>query len=470
MTDTSQNTHIRRIEWKEIESHVKAVNRELWDALDPIMNGHKRKGRSKHFILAEYSYGQLLVDEGKFQLPCSEACSETCKEIASELKYSYIPLGLVLDKCVEVFVMREHGYSRTGMRLVPLRVLSKGELFGVFETLDTISKIPNPTKPQWSVSSGTRSVFIIAPLNNNELLTKIDKYLGYQVPRGRVTDGYDWEYIDHVAKAKSSDMNWRVQVLLFPDWINGEEVDLAPLKNVFSRTGWHQIAPLRSYVIEEAEIARIYMDHAAKKLAGRTGELYYYFTVRHLLAISKGEMPAFQPVTSSESQGGPFLEFQEIISSINVLNYYPVILQPGLLSESNTVGYYSVNQPSLLSPVPDKLPKKTRKAFVADLSFAIAGWPQKQLEDAMIDRSQMRFYSDWGQSNFGNDKRMPATGVIDALRRQGTGLRFVEALDERRNEFLPPNAVNSSNGNRNLKVQFKHRFFDGAIRIVRKQS
>jgi hypothetical protein len=39
------------------------------------------------------------------------------------------------------------------------------------------------------------------------------------------------------------------------------------------------------------------------------------------------------------------------------MSYYPVLLQPHRLTEPDDIGYYSVNRPSLLAPVPQNLPQ-----------------------------------------------------------------------------------------------------------------
>jgi hypothetical protein len=464
MSETLNDVHVKRIGWQNISSVVREVNVELWEALDPVMTQLKKQKRLPDFIVAEYPYGTLLVDEGQFQLPCDDSastCSPLCEEIAAELDYSYIPLGLILDKSIEAFAMREGGYSAAKMRLVPLHVLSKGELFGVFETLDRMTSIRN-SKPNWSVSAGARSVILLAPLNNQGILNKIKAHFSCNVPRE--ADRRDWEVIQSVMQ-KFPEINWRVQVLLFPKWVIEDDALLAPLQKIFFGTGWQQLAPLRDYVIDEADIAKTYMHH---NHTGHASELYYYFTVRHILAISKGEMPAFCPVTSAQSQAGPFLEFQEIMNSINVLKYYPVILQPTQLSEPGAFGYYSVNLPSLLSPVPEKFPQKTRKALVDEIEMVLARLPQKAHVDANLDLAGTRFYSDWGQYTFKNNERAPVIKDTKELRRQGSRLRFLEALNERKGEFLPPDFAGSPAVDGDQKIYFNHKFFDGAVRIVRK--
>jgi hypothetical protein len=459
MSDTP-NVHVKKVGWQKISSEVKGANEELWKSLQPVMSKLKRQKGSPQLIVAEYPYGSLLVDDGSFRLPCDDLpgdCSAECNEIRSELNYSYIPLGLVLDNSVEVFIMREGGYMKMGTRLVPLRVLSKGELFGVFETLDSITGIRNP-KPYWSVSSGARSVVIMAPLNDKAVLKKIDNGFSCSVPR-LDAGHHDWEFIQCVAQAQG--LHWRTRVLLFPKWVTDEDPLLTVLQKDIFTTGWHQIAPLRSYVIDEAKIAKTFMHHSSKRVSRHTAELYYYFTLRHILAISKGELPAFQPVTPAREQSGPFLQFQDAMNSINVLKYYPVILQPGILAARGDAGYYSVNRPSLLSPVPEKFPLKTRKELVEEIERALDGLPAKARDDANLDFNEMRFYSDWGRNSSSRKN-------IATLRARNVRQRYVEALYERKGEFLSPTLPGSPNLNGEPKIFHNSGFFDGAIRIVRK--
>lgn len=74
------------------------------------------------------------------------------------LTYTSIPLSCVLKNSVEVFIQEQN-------KFLSLNFLNVGEMFGLFETTDylnnTITDLPN-----WSVSSGARSVFMVPSITN----------------------------------------------------------------------------------------------------------------------------------------------------------------------------------------------------------------------------------------------------------------------------------------------------------------
>jgi len=452
----SEQVPVRRVSWSEVSEDVKIANPGLCAKLIPIMKRLEANKRKPYFFVATYPYGELLVDNGSFRLPSGSKSLNTNDETLNDLKYSPIPLCLVLDRSVEVFVERAAGYSCPDeelrgsiKRTVPLSMIGRGELFGVFESLDTIFNVEQRRQPPWSVSSGAHTVVVLTQLGNKDLIDKLSRNVGAYIPDGKGRP--DWELIQCVNNSKKfMAKRWEVKVLIFPSWITQSGEDFALLQNIIAQSGWMQTVTIRDYLIEEAAVAEFYMRDGAGSQAKDSNELYHYFTVRHLLALSKGDLPALNVATAESAQAGPFALFQAELLETGMMRYFPVIFQPVRLSDDNRVGFYSVTMPTLLAPVPNATPWSREKwKFLQAIALAIHALKHSSLEKACFDKTNSMFFR---------------KSVGDTSKK----LHHVNDIDE--SELIPDSSLASTDKSSDKKGPLNKgfAFFDGAVRIVRK--
>jgi len=126
------------------------------------------------------------VNRGTFETPCADPACATCSALRADCSYSHIPLAVVLGRSVEVFLDAPTSMDAAGdaAGAVPLRVLSEGDLFGVFETLHSLLG-EGEARPPWSVSSGSRSIWIIAPLGDRRITEALTARCGCHVDWSR---------------------------------------------------------------------------------------------------------------------------------------------------------------------------------------------------------------------------------------------------------------------------------------------
>jgi hypothetical protein len=260
-------------------------------------------------------------------------------------------------------------------RTAPLRLLRKGGLFGVFETLDAATDGKPTLCPPWNVSAGARSVVIIAPVSNDDLLSPLARTLKVNmddIPWGEMK--YDnWAFIRHLARLRKCD--WHTYLLVFPrNWIVGDGVKSKDLLNCVFKLGWQQSRYLRDSAVQEAVGS-----------PSRTTRLHYHQTMLHLLAVARGDVPAFEPVVSPRLEAGPFCDAINILGQV-ITDYTPVILQPCHLSKAGSVGYYSVSLPSIPGFISDG------HAHIDDMRKV---WNELQrLEDpGRLDKAQTRRFT-----------------------------------------------------------------------------
>ena len=127
------------VKWREIRGSVKKVNPYLCNLIDKI-----DPSEAYPFIRLKNLFGDLLVSKGSFSIELDK--------LKNLITYSTIPLTLVLDKTLEVFVINNE-------RIIPLNIIQEGGLIGLFETIDSL--FGEHSNPPWWISSGARFIFLL---------------------------------------------------------------------------------------------------------------------------------------------------------------------------------------------------------------------------------------------------------------------------------------------------------------------
>jgi hypothetical protein len=154
--------HVARLPWTAARTLLGEELAELRASIDEEVE----RSPEAEISLATYRYGDIVVENGRFLPPCRRPCPD-CHNLLGSFEGD-IPLALILDNCAEVFLA---GREEANTSDVPLRVISHGEMFGVFETLDLVLQTPRETPP-WGVSAGIRSVWVLAPLGNEQMMKR----------------------------------------------------------------------------------------------------------------------------------------------------------------------------------------------------------------------------------------------------------------------------------------------------------
>jgi len=147
------NPALQEMEWQDVRQEVKAVNSELAAIIDKLSPTKRYK-----LIKASYNFGDLILKDGIAHLPSTTGIPSSITDLNSDAKlksnlsYSSIPLFLTLKNANEVFI-------DTGSRIVPLNIAYPGNMLGLFESMDFLFK--QPTLPKWSVTAGSRCIFML---------------------------------------------------------------------------------------------------------------------------------------------------------------------------------------------------------------------------------------------------------------------------------------------------------------------
>jgi len=345
---------VKQVNWQDVREEVMRADANL---AGTFSDSHVFKSPAcgslepgAFLYRAEYEYGSLIVNQGKFVPPAcdqGEDCA-TCKNLKAATENSPIPLAVILENSVEVFL---DSWTKEDPRHSPLRLIPAGEMFGTFETLDLLLGIPSP-RPPWSVSAGARSVWVLLPLGNGRLEAEI----------GWDDDGEKphWEIVKKVAKS-----DWKVSILIFPEALVRSMTPDDRLYRLILETGWKQSTALRHSALNQANFDSDLLKKIQSKCHPQLGPVYQLATVRHLVEIARGSMPGFQPFWKAAHPAGPFEEFERAMTAIwkrcfqrkPGFDYSPIVLQPGHLNGAEDSVYYSFRCPSLVGL---KLPDDVR--------------------------------------------------------------------------------------------------------------
>jgi hypothetical protein len=366
----------RRVSWSEIQGKLNGVlSRDLLSAISDLIS----RAKQTDLFTAKYDYGKLIVDRGAFKSPCLPEYCSTCralqKALHQENAYTPIPLSAILDGCVEVFV--EYPQEDGLPRHAPLSLMRKPELFGVFEALDRLLETPT-ARPPWSVSSGARSVWIIAPTGDVRLPKALGKFLNVNIPWNSELHPH-WKLIESVVRQRHV---WSTEVLLFPKSLGEHIRSATTLFNALLQIGWKQSSGLRHMATDDADL-REAVHRAMNTYNLPQGELFQYVTIRHFLEMIQGQATAFRSSDVDTSEAGPFSIFNKYLQSALEsmhLNYRPIVMQPAQLVKEGDVGYYSLRCPSIPGPRPTR---------VRDSLAQIAGSYRDVIQEIGGDRTKI---------------------------------------------------------------------------------
>lgn len=378
--------NVTRVSWSEVRSRVRHLNGRLAAAIDAVAGASPEQT----LLAVQYPYGARIASDGRLATPCDESAAEgectCCSDLRADIERagaaSALPVSLLLENFAEVYTEHADKALRDEKRVIPLNLLRPGDLFGVFETSDRL--INRPPWSLWKVSSGARSVRILANLTSDKHKQQIDRALGTQ--GARATQG-DWALIAHVNSHEADP--WKTTVLVLPTpWLN--QPKSGALKEFVLAVAWEQSEGLRKQTFEHFVAPRVVLN------CKQVDQRYYHATLRHLVAVAEGSMPAFTPVVRGGYEAGPFLAFQRFILEENIGEniqrspaYFPALLQPTLLRTSGAVGYYSVTCPTLLYPFHGPAPVKRAKIdFLEGVQSGLRGFVR---DDDVLDYWKTRF-------------------------------------------------------------------------------
>jgi hypothetical protein len=414
---------VRRVPVDRLRDYWQDVAGPAREVLDALVTTPSRTSAPEDCLELAYHYGDSVVRNGRLQPPCGDRASvcPDCSMVGPCAAYSAIPLVAILTGAVEVY---DSVLRNTHTLTVPRRILQPGEMFGVFETLDSLCFESAPT-PQWDISAGARSVHLL--WHTKSQLT-IDAVLAALDSRLTLLPDELYPRTAELIASLAQRLPWEARLLILPQRF----LKSTAVLHALYRIAWEQSRALRDEATADLAMPIRFARHYVNFY--RVDPFYFSRTVAHLLAIATGEVPALAPVLDNSEKAGPFAAFQTLLRDTTLLgDRFPALVAPLHLTVGNPVGYYSFNYPTLSGPIP---PPRNN----AELASVVASALFKCIEPTdLLDKGAVRF--------FGRFKKVGRHAALLPL----------ESIDAA--EFVPEEMGT---------LQYSHPFFTGCARLVRR--
>lgn len=336
---------IKETQWKNIREEVWKIHpnfAEVIDELDPS---------SKHpLYLVEYPYGALIVDKGTFQVPNPNGIvvpidhSTLASKIQTDLGYSgTIPLGLVMDKSIESFMLSKD-------RVIPSAVVKQGQFISLWRVLEEESSYH--LGRFWNISSGVRSICMVPKITDACSHKTLKSRYGLKIPVPQKLFDH-WELFINIANHKNFSQQWKSTVLFFSkQWLaHKKDKKWDRFYRFLLNTVWQNSSFRRNQFIFDFAFSR------AQENRNLRPNPYLSDTVRHLIAVGSGAVPGF--TVALDNDDAPIAGLQRVyIEEYGLKKYAPVLMHLHHFSQADKRKvYYSFQIPTttIFSPKSRKL-------------------------------------------------------------------------------------------------------------------
>ena len=270
----------------------------------------------------------------------------------------------MLEKDSEVFV-------DTGSRIIPINLFHKGNLSGVYETMDFLTG--KKSSPIWNYSAGSRSIFML-PKITDKLGAKrlhMTRNIPATIQVNHLTDHF--ELFKSIAQNKSFSQEWHSTALFFGEkWITNKHTskEWMKFKNYLLCKTWEQA----TYAIDKLKF-NLNWEKLAEAISLRRlqPKPYLIDQVKHVLNIVAGNFPAFKPIDTSQ-ESAPTRGLQQAIIDCYTFKYLPTLMHACALGDTITKAkhvYYSLSLPTVLEGSPLKKNSSTIISDMREFKFLI---------------------------------------------------------------------------------------------------
>lgn len=330
--------YMEELIWEQARHEIADVCPEVSNIIDEI-----GPNKTYKLIKVRYPFGSKIVDNGLLVLPTrkTEYLPLTDKRLPSticdQLNYSYVPLGIVIKNNIEV-------YHELKDRVFSIAYYGRDFDIGIWEHFDW-------TTP-YSVTAGARSLYMLPKITLTAAHKRLKRDFGVTLPPPQKSSDH-WAIFKQIASGYNFPEPWYCEVIfLTSKWAHSLKNDStwAKFANYLNKKGWQHSAYGRRRTIFDVVwelFARTINDKGLK------ANSYVLDTLKHLVFIGTGGLPASAPYTGS-NEAGPLGNIQlAYINNYELRNYIPTIMQPSyLLIDNPHPVYYSLQSPSLLESVP----------------------------------------------------------------------------------------------------------------------
>jgi len=331
---------IEELTWPEARNAVVNSCKELADIIDEI-------SPSKEFTVFKirYPFGAKILYNKSFYLPNDVNTSvpiddsSNADDIKNKLTYSAVPLGIITKNTAEIFLDIHR-------KIFSLAILGNDLELGIWEYFGWIDN--------YNITSGARSLYMLPKISETLSHKQLKKKFGViESPPKHLYD--HWKVFSQIAKSNFFPTNWFCEIIFLSDkWIEPIKKDLAWVKLALyiSQKSWQH----SNYGRKKAALDVVW-EFFVRSLSNKELKFdpYVVDTLKHIIYISTGAVPASAPSTGND-ESGPLKNIQMIYEDprgYGLEEYIATIMEPQYFSLNNPNSvYYSLQLPTLLESLP----------------------------------------------------------------------------------------------------------------------
>lgn len=325
--------YIEALTWNDVRPTFLKVYPSLVEVMDQFSFDS-----SCLFYKVRYPFGAHILKEGRFFLPDETGAMQPLEAfpevLQKDLSYSYPshPSGVLTNKVFEQFVTL-HG------RIIPFYLITPGTFLGVTALLDHITGTQQglyTSFSMWELTAGARSTFLLSRIADTQAYRVLQRK--YALKARIPNNAYEqWDIFKELAEKEAQ--NWKGEVIFFSNEFIKKlrSPKYAPLL-VFMQAENRQVFNFwRNQFSWQVTLSHI------ERLKHLKYSVHLLDTVKHLLALSLGALPAFKP--SSNEDGLPLALLQRIFIEDYKIENLPVMVEHTNFQGTHPV-YYSLTYPT----------------------------------------------------------------------------------------------------------------------------
>lgn len=337
---------LEQVTWKEVREAVWQVNPAFTQVVDAVSPDGELT-----LYKASYPFGSTIIDGSQMYLPYKDGSlitlddprAESFRDILgynTESGHGNIPLSIVLDKTFELYIKAED-------RVIPFSLLSKGNIFGLWGSLNRTLSYVAPRV--WHMTAGVYDLFALAKLTDLPSYKKLSKARGLRqpLPRNLLAQG---RMLTQMTQHRDFDSDWHAEVLFFPkECLEKREGLWANFHLFLHEMAWAGTEYWRNKVVFD-----YIWDSFVKELVREDIRVTPQVVdiVQHLIRIGLGVLPGFCPATDDEAAPVSGLQ-QDLIKLYGLKHFAPTIMVPRHLSkDQKRYVYWSLQLPSHFESTP----------------------------------------------------------------------------------------------------------------------
>ncbi|AIT09615.1 hypothetical protein LO80_06325 [Candidatus Francisella endociliophora] len=343
-----ENRGLQLLSWQNVAAEVEKVNPQLAQVINSIEIPQNCK-----VIKASYNFGDHILDKGTLHLPYKGkiypiGSKELPKEIVRELSYTNIPVGLPLNKIIEVYLDNDNF-------TIPFSISSPGDIFALWSILSADDSIYKQHAASWNMTAGSRSLHLLPKTSDARSFNRLKKELSLKNIKKPKNVLEQWNLFKAISDTQTSEDKWSIEVLFFSkEWFENKKLD--SLRLYLHSMGWRETGFLRDSINFKFKLSHVLTDSNLKP------NPYIVDTLHHLYAIRRSFYPGFF-VASNEV--APIDYLQQAFTDLYRIPSAPVFLSANQFDKikESQPAYYSLQIPTLM----EFSPKSRMTSRVVDI-------------------------------------------------------------------------------------------------------